>query len=342
MTMQLVGFVSRAHRWTAVAATAVAVAVLMATPASAQIKVTIGTAKDPNLGAQIAIARDKGYFKEAGLDAEVRYFPSGGDLVAAFVGGSVQMGSSGATPTTILRARPYPLKTVAQISDNSGAQQLIVKQGVNAAGDLAGKKIAVFRGTGSEALFNAFSKAYAFDPAKAEIVNMAPAEMVQAFVRGTVDAIAVWEPHATLARKAGKGRILATATHSYFNGTEHANRIHGEHATLFASEAFIREQPATVRAVLVALLKATEFIDKNRTEAIQMLVKEFGLDAADMADVVGANRYTLSLDEELVSDLNKLSDFLLALKRIPAAVRATDWIDPGPLRALRPDLVKLK
>ena len=39
-------------------------------PSFAQTKVIIGTAKDPNLGAQLIIARDKGYFREAGLDAE--------------------------------------------------------------------------------------------------------------------------------------------------------------------------------------------------------------------------------------------------------------------------------
>src|SRR5688500_10131558 len=85
----------------------------------AQIKVSIGTAKDPNLGSQLVIARERGFFREAGVDADIKYFPSGGDLMAAFVGGSVQMGSSGSTPTTTLRARPYPVKIVAQVADIS-------------------------------------------------------------------------------------------------------------------------------------------------------------------------------------------------------------------------------
>ncbi len=313
-----------------------------ASVATAQTKVTIGTAKDPNLGSQIVIAREKGFFKEAGIDAEIKLFPSGGDLAAAFVGGSVQMGSSGATPVTILRARPYPIVIVARTSDNSGAQQLIVKQNIKTLDDLTGKRIGVMRGTGSEALLNAISKAYGFDQAKAQLINMAPAEMVQAFASGTVDAISVWEPNCTNARKAGNGKVLVSATRSFIPGKEGPNRIHGEHAVLFTSQAFLRDQPAAVRGVLTALLKATEFIEKNRSETIPILAKEFGMEPADMADVLSGNRYTLSLDDEMAADLNKLADFLVALKRLPAPVRAADWMEPAALRALRPDLVKIK
>jgi len=35
------------------------------------------------------------------------------------------------------------------------------------------------------------------------------------------------------------------------------------------------------------------------------------------------------------------ADFLYDLKRIQSAVKAADWIDPAPLKAVRPELVKL-
>ena len=141
----------------------------MPLPSAAQTKVAIGTAKDPNLAAQIAVAAAKGYFQEAGVDADVKYFPSGGDLMTAVVGGSVGIGTSGATPVTTLRSRPYPLKIVSQIADISGAQQIIVKQSLKSPEELYGKKIAIMRGTGSEALFNSFVKAYGFEIGRAHV-----------------------------------------------------------------------------------------------------------------------------------------------------------------------------
>ena len=307
-----------------------------------QTKIALGTAKDPNLAAQIAIASAKGFFRDAGVDVDVKYFPSGGDLMTAVVGGSVGIGSSGATPVTTLRSRPYPIKIVAQIADISGAQQIIVKQQVQRPEDLYGKKIAIMRGTGSEALFNSFVKAYGFDASKVELVNMAPAEMLASFARGTVDAISVWEPNTTRARKASNGKVLVTGTRSNIPGKEGERRIYGDHAVLFATDTFLKEQPAAVRGVLKALARADEFIVGSKTEATAILSKEFGLPPADMADVMESNRYTLEMNEVMVRDLDAVAAFLYGLKRIQSQPRAREWIDPAPLREVQAGLVQLK
>ena len=134
-----------------------------AMPAWAQMNVALGTGRDPNLAAQIVIARDKGFFKEAGVNVDLRLFPSAGDVMTAIVGGSLQMGSSGATPTTTLRSRPFPIRILSQMSDISGAQQIIVRQNLKSLDDLHGKKVAIMRATASESLFNSFAQAYGFD-----------------------------------------------------------------------------------------------------------------------------------------------------------------------------------
>jgi len=318
------------------------VAAFVSPPAFAQTKIAIGTAKDPNLGSQLVIARERGFFKEAGIDAEIRYFPSGGDLMAAFVGGSVQMGSSGSTPVTTLRARPFPVKFVARISDISGAQQLIVKQSVKSLEELYGAKIGVLRGTASDALFQSIVKGYGLDASKFTVLNLGPTEMLQAFVRGEVAAVALWEAHSTRARKLGNGKILVSATQSFIPGKEAQKRIMGDHSMLFAHENYIRDNPAAIRAVLTALLRANDYIDKNRGQATNILAKEFDLDPADMADVMAANRYTLGLDEQMLADMSQLAEFLYGLKRISTQPKASEWVEPALLRALRPDLVKLK
>ena len=142
------------------AALALIGSISLAGEALAQTVVSIGTAKDPNVAAQIAIAREKNFFKEAGLNATVHDFPSGGDLMAAFVGGSVQLGSAGTTPVITLRSRPYPVVIIARVSDISGVQQLIVREDVQKPEDLYGKKIGIMRGTDSEAFFNSVVESY--------------------------------------------------------------------------------------------------------------------------------------------------------------------------------------
>jgi NitT/TauT family transport system substrate-binding protein len=308
----------------------------------AQTKVVIGSAKDPNLGAEMIIAREKGFYREQGLDVEVKFFPSGGDLMSAFVGGSVQMGSSGLTPLTILAGRPYPVKVVCQMADIAGAQQLIVKQNVKTLDELYGKKIGLLRGTAPEALWNAIVRTYNFDVSKVEIINMGGTEMLQGFTLGAIDAAVLWEPFSTRARKSGKGKVLVSGTNSYVAGREGPQRIFGDRALLFASQDYIRSNPETVRAVIKALAKASDFIESNKTEATAILAKEFDFDTVDMTNIMNVNRYTLILDDGLAYDMNQLADFMYALKRIPQPLKAKDWIDAGPLQAVRPALVQLK
>jgi len=111
---------------------------------------------------------------------------------------------------------------------------------------------------------------------------------------------------------------------------------------LFATETYIREHPAAIRAILAALLKANEFIGSNKAEATALLAKEFGLELADMADVMASNNYTLALNDEMVRDLDQVADFLHGLKRIQSQPKAREWIDPDLLRAVRPQLVTIK
>ena len=311
-------------------------------PVHAQTKVTIGTARDPNLGAQIVIARDKGFFRDAGLDADIKYFPSGGDLMGAFVGGSISFGSAGATPVLTILSRPFPLKIIAQMSDISGAQQILVKQPVNNLDALRGKKIGLLRGTASEALFNSAVKAYNFDAGSVQLVNMGPTEMITTFVRGDVDAVVLWEPHSTKARKLGNGKTLVSGTHSYMNGATAERRVYGDHSVLFATESTLKEQPAVARAVITSLNRANDFIAANRAEAVTILAKEYGLEPSEMAAIIDVNRYTLRIDDQLIGDMDNLGEFLFTTKRIINPVRTKEAVDAGALKAVSADLVKIR
>jgi NitT/TauT family transport system substrate-binding protein len=314
----------------------------MTTAAHAQTAVTIGATKDPNQAAQIVIARDKGYFKAEGLDATVSIFPSGGDLMAAIVGGSVGIGAAGSTPSLTLRGRPYPIRVLAQVSDISGAVQIIVKNSVKSLNDLYGKKIAVMPGTGSEGIFKSFVRDYDFDPAKVTLVNMAPAEMLSSFSRGDVIAIALWEPYTTRARKLFDGKVLVTGTRSSIPGKEGERRIYADHGLLIGTETFIHDKPAVVKSVLAALARADDFIRTNHDEATQILAKEFGFDKGDMTEIMASNRYKLVIDDQLVNDVNNLGEFLAQKKSINSKPDARAFIDVDPLRSVRSDWVQIK
>src|SRR4029077_10707394 len=139
-----------------------------------------------------------------------------------------------------------------------------------------------------------------------------------------------------------KGKTFVTGTHSYIPGKEGERRMYGDHSILFSTEAFIRENSATIKAVLTALARSDEYIESNRSEASNILAKEFGMDPRDMTDIMMENRYTLSLDDQLGEDVDRLTDFLYSQKNIDSKPEARAWIDPTHLREVRPQLVTLR
>lgn len=308
----------------------------------AQTKVTIGTAKDPNLGSQILIAGARGFFRDEGIEADIKFFPTGGDLLSAFVGGSIQIGSASATPATVLRARPYPVTIIAQLADTAGGNQLIVREGTTELQQLYGKKVGLLKGTSSEALWNAVLRLHPeFDAGRVQLINMGGTEMLQGFTLGVVDGVVLWEPHSTRARKNAKGKILISGTHDHTGNRTVAQRIIGEHALLFTSESFVQQNPAAVRGVLAALAKADEFMRNNEPEATRILATTFEFSVEDMREVLGANRYTLRLDAQLVADLESVGKTLVAGGRIKEAPKARDWISGSLLGSVRPGWVAL-
>ena len=72
-------------------------AALSAAPSSVdaeETSFTIGTARDLQLGAQIGMAKHKGFFEEEGLDITVAYFGSGAEMTSAMERGVPQADGS--------------------------------------------------------------------------------------------------------------------------------------------------------------------------------------------------------------------------------------------------------
>jgi NitT/TauT family transport system substrate-binding protein len=130
----------------ALAATAIAA---QAAPALAQSTATIrlGTIglEDASV---VYYAREKGFFKQAGLDVALSTFTNGGSVSQALLGGALDMGvtNSGSLASAFVRGLPIVLiQCAALYTAASPIAYLVVgpSSGVKSASDLSGKTIAV-------------------------------------------------------------------------------------------------------------------------------------------------------------------------------------------------------
>ena len=150
------------------------------------------------------IAKEKGWFKEAGLDvdlvwmdypASLQAYTSGQLLGASLVhGDNLTLVSQGVNSNIIL---------VNSVS--SGNDVIIAKQGINNLQDLKGKNIAVEKGLFSDLMFTTAIEDAKIDFKDLNVVNAATSELSMVFATPSIDAVVLWQPYGLQALKAAPG-----------------------------------------------------------------------------------------------------------------------------------------
>ncbi|MDX2053546.1 MAG: ABC transporter substrate-binding protein [Polyangiaceae bacterium] len=146
------------------------------------------------------IGIQKGWFKEAGVEVDFKWFEyvpsmeafSAGkvDAVTMTNGDALVTGSSGAPSVAIL------------INDYSNGNDMVVaKPGINKPADLKGKKVGVEVGFVSHLLLLNALKAGGLTEKDIKIVNVPTDQTPQTLKSGSVDAIVAWQPNSGAALK---------------------------------------------------------------------------------------------------------------------------------------------
>lgn len=255
-------------------ALAVVLALFGSTGATAQTTPVIHVGLAPFEGqAGPYYAQDLGLFKAAGLDVEVQQYNGGSAIVAAIVGGSLQIGGGSPLPLAQARARGLKIVLIAPgfIHDYKAEKpNNLLVVGVNSpvrnAKDLNGKTIAVtgLRGL-DEIAVDAWLDANGGDSKTVKFTELPQNAMPDAVAAGRVDAAEVGDPGLSAAIDAGKVRALANsydAIAKYFFGS-----------VWFASEEWANQHPDAVRKFAAAINQAGAWATRNPVGAASVMQK---------------------------------------------------------------------
>jgi NitT/TauT family transport system substrate-binding protein len=304
-------------------------------------RIEVYAAKDAQMATQALIASQKGYFKEEGLDVDLKYYQAASEIPAGMIGGSIKIGLGGWVNPMQVAANDYAVKVVAPLSDIAGTTQLVVKPSIKTAKDLEGKKIAMLNIPIIRRFLEDFAKVHGADIAKITVVNTQPSDSLTAFAKGDVDAVLIWQPHTTRAIKESSGVLLHTGVRSYIPGQEGSYRVYYNYGVVFMAEDFIQKNPATTEAFLRGLVKAQDFLAQpaNRAEAAQIIAQPLGMPVDLARQVLGENEYFMKITPEWLKIMQQEVAFYVNAKMLKKPVEARTLVDGTVLRKIRPDLV---
>lgn len=231
----------------------------------------------PNMGsASLAVtARDKGYFKEMGLEVEMVEFQGGPAEIAAMASGDIDISQIGHGAHALCASGEA---LIFQIDCTSLADAVIgnKSKGISTIEDLKGKRVAVTSGTSAEIILDLALKSKGMTMEDVELVEMDANGTVSAVISGNVDACATWSP--------GTGTIMKALGD---NGITLANNQDFLDQVTFPS-SFITTQKFvdSNRDVLVrfarALQKAGDYRAENIDEIAKLVAKQCEVDEATM------------------------------------------------------------
>jgi NitT/TauT family transport system substrate-binding protein len=267
-------------------------------------------------------ARDKGYFRRNGLDADVLYIPgASGGTTAAVVAGAIDVGCISMGPTSNAHLRGIPLRLLAAgaiITHEAPATLLVVAKNspITSARDLKGKTV------GTVVLRDVITVAEAKwidqnggDSSSVKFIEMPMPNGAPALAAGRVDAYALAEPFLTNAADQIRplGNIYAAI------GPRVMISMHVAMADWLAKNA------DTARRVRSAMRDAAQWANANRPEANAILARETKIPL----DTVGKMKHVTYGESLDVATIQPQIDALAEYKYIARRFDVTDIIWSG-------------
>ena len=236
----------------------------------------------------IMLAVDKGYFKEVGIDVEVKSVPSSADRVRAVTAGSVAFSNLGRIAVISEMANDNKsFYFFANVDDSPGNEGCWARPGFASFKDLKGRKVAA--NTSAQITMNGLLENEGMAEKDVQFVNLPGGEMAGAIARGDVDAACVWEPLFTNVKNAAPGgKLLGTDmdTPNYKKfGTMASPDI------MIISRKLVDEQPAVAGKLVSAIFKGVKYTNENPEDTAKVVAHYFRKDPAEVLAAMKQFKY---------------------------------------------------
>jgi NitT/TauT family transport system substrate-binding protein len=300
-----------------------AASLALARPAMAQTApaqpnaVVVGLLPSPDM-ATILYGRSQGAFAKAGLNLQLQTMQNGADILAAEVGGSVQIGY--ADSYTLVQAFQHgiPLKLISPgglYRSVAPTIKLVVPgdSSIKSAKDLVGKTVGGVMKNILGLSMNAWLVREGVDPTTVHFLAALPSVAVTALQGHRVDAIVAFEPYLSAAEASG-ARAIATP----FDAIAPAFLA----SSWFAVAPWVTEHRDAATTFAAIMARSSAYVNGHYQEMIPMLA-EFSKMAPETLAKMGQSQVPASL---VPAQLQPVIDAAVKSQYIPTTFKAEDMM----------------
>jgi NitT/TauT family transport system substrate-binding protein len=218
------------------------------------------------------VAKEKGYFAEAGFDVDIKAGAGSGDNIAKIVGGTAQFTPIDLTGGLLAaggKQKVTGFTAVAAVQQQTMAAILTLEgNNISAPKDLEGKTLADLPGSVVRTLFPTYAKLAGVDETKVTWVNGTPQTLMGTLIGDQVDGIGQFVVGKPTVEGLDKTKKRKAVLLPY---SEFLQDLYGN--ALITSTKYAEDNPEKVKKFSAALLKGLDYAIANPAEAGQILQK---------------------------------------------------------------------
>lgn len=298
-------------------------------------KITFGVEMSM-LPSAVWVAEKEGYFQEQGLDVKIKEFDSGRSALKTMLEeGGLDMVTVAQTPVMFNSFSRDDFAVIAGMVSSDDDVKVLGRRdkGISNPSHLKGKKVGTTIGSTGHFFLGLFLTRNGLRLSDVELVDFKATELAQAMADGKVDAISVWEPHITNAKK------LLGEKAALFESKD----IFREDFYFVAMEDFIKGHPDAPERFLKAIDKANTFIKENKEEAIVIVNQRLKSDVKTISSLWDIFTFKLFLDQTILITLEgearwAIKNNLTTALKIPNYL---GFIYLDALKAVKPEAVTI-
>ena len=239
--------------------------------------------------APLFIAKELGYFEEAGYDVDIVIMEDESTYGAAFLSDSIQVLGQVLDRDIIQYDAGTPEAYVCTMDASTGGDGLIATAEIKSMDDLAGKTVALDKSATSYFFFLQALADSNITEDQITIVEMGNDEAGEAFIAGKVDAAVTWEPALSNCSEREGGHILVSSA-------DYPKAIID---VLTVSTKFAEENPDVYDVLYSCWCKAVDYLNSNFEDACAIMAEGLDLEKEEVMDECsGITFYDKAMNDE--------------------------------------------
>jgi ABC-type nitrate/sulfonate/bicarbonate transport system substrate-binding protein len=300
-------------------------------PQSTPLKITLAIQPAP-YSSLIAVADEKGFFKEAGLEVKINSYPSGFDALTAMMRGEVQVSTVADIAFASTMNEDPSLRVIAAIGTSSGSEIVARKdRNIREPADLRGKRVGYSPGTSSPYFLHSFLLIHHISRTDITAVAIPAERQAEAVVTGEVDAVSAFEVYAFAARKELGENAVSWDSQNTLG-----------YQWLLVTRKSSTQSPEATKRLLKALIMAEEFAVNHGEETRSIIARKWNIDPELTRYTWGGTRLFVSLNQSIITAIQSYVKWNMADKgKTGDPPDVLMHIDARPMEEVDPRLVTI-